>query len=60
MFDVDLRSKQTKNIPFFSFLINNVKHSRIKSTFVSKRAKPRVDIDEKSFWQLSGVNKTAE
>lgn len=60
MFDVDLRNKQTKSIPFFSFLISNVKHSRIKSTFVSKRAKPHVDIDEKSVWQLSCVNKAAE
>lgn len=60
MFDVDLRSKQTKSIPFFSFLINNVKHSRIKSTFVTKRPKPHVDINEKSVWHLSGVNKAAE
>lgn len=60
MFDVDLRSKQIKSIPFFSFLINNVKHSRIKNTFVTKRAKPHVDIDEKSVWHLTPVNKAAE
>ena len=60
MFYVNLRSKQTRSIPFFFFLINNVKHSRIKSTFVTKRAKPHVDINEKSVWHLSGVNKAAE